>query len=94
MARAEWKGAVLARSDNTLVIEGNHYFPPDSINRVYFRRSRMHSLCPWKGVAGYYNLEVDGRRNRNAAWYYRRPWPMASKIKNHVAFRHGVRIEQ
>jgi uncharacterized protein (DUF427 family) len=94
MPRAIWNGAVLAESDDTVVVEGNHYFPRESINAKYFERSNAHSLCPWKGIASYYHVEVDGQPNRNAAWYYPHPSPLARKIKNRVAFWHGVRIEQ
>ncbi len=77
---------VIARSDRTVLIEGNRYFPPDSIVEEHFTRTRMKSLCPWKGVASYYTLTVDGVDQRNAAWTYRHPSPLARKIKNHVAF--------
>ncbi len=77
---------VIARSDQTVVIEGNRYFPPDSIVEEHFSRTRAKSLCPWKGIASYYTLSVDGVEQRNAAWTYRHPSPLARKIKNHVAF--------
>jgi uncharacterized protein (DUF427 family) len=93
MPRAVWNGAVLAESDDTVIVEGNHYFPIESINEKYFSKSRTHSLCPWKGIASYYHVEVDGKLNKNAAWYYPRPSPLARKIKNRVAFWHGVSIE-
>ncbi|HZA41508.1 MAG TPA: DUF427 domain-containing protein [Actinomycetota bacterium] len=93
MPRAIWNGAVLAESDDTVVVEGNHYFPVESINEEYFTESKAHSLCPWKGIASYYHVKADGESNRNAAWYYPHPSPLARKIKNRVAFWHGVRIE-
>lgn len=77
---------VIARSDRTVLIEGNRYFPPDSIVEEHFTPTRMKSLCPWKGVASYYTLTVDGVYQRNAAWTYGHPSPLARKIKNHVAF--------
>ena len=67
--RAVWNGVVLAESNETKMVEGNHYFPPESINREYFRQSQCHTVCPWKGQASYYDVEVDGQTNRNAAWY-------------------------
>lgn len=77
---------VVARSDDTVLVEGNRYFPPDSIVEEHFSRTRMKSLCPWKGIASYYTITVDGEAQRNAAWTYRHPSPLARKIKNHVAF--------
>jgi uncharacterized protein (DUF427 family) len=90
--QAVWNGAVLAESDRTVKLEGNHYFPPDSLNREYFADSRRKSVCPWKGLASYYTVEVDGERNEGAAWTYRNPSPLARKIKDHVAFWHGVEV--
>lgn len=90
--RAVWNGATIARSDATIVVEGNHYFPPESVTPDALRRSRMRSLCPWKGLAGYYHLEVDGKRSPNAAWTYRHPYPWIRKIKDHVAFWNGVEL--
>lgn len=83
---------MLAESDKTRMVEGNHYFPPESLHREYFIKSRMKSLCFWKGVASYYTITVDGVTNPAAAWYYPRPSPLARKIKNHVAFWSGVRV--
>ncbi len=77
---------IVARSDRTVLIEGNRYFPPDSIVDEHFTRTRIKSLCPWKGVASYYTITVDGVPRRNGAWTYRHPSPLARKIKNHVAF--------
>jgi uncharacterized protein (DUF427 family) len=79
-------GTVVARSDRTVVVEGNRYFPPDSIVEQHFTRTWVKSLCPWKGVASYYTVTVGGAVQRNAAWTYRHPSPLARKIKNHVAF--------
>ena len=94
MARAIWNGVVLAEYDSTKVVEGNHYFPPDSINRDYFCENDRTTVCPWKGVASYYDVEVDGQINRSAAWYYRNPSSAAKEIKGHVAFWNGVKIEK
>ncbi|MFQ5876656.1 MAG: DUF427 domain-containing protein [Acidobacteriota bacterium] len=93
MARAVWNGAVLAESDRCEIVEGNHYFPPDSIRREHFRESKAQTTCPWKGVASYYDLEVDGQVNRGAAWYYPAPKEAARRIKGYVAFWRGVRVE-
>ncbi len=91
--KATWNGAVLAESDKTIVIEGNHYFPPDSINRQYFQDSSTHTTCPWKGEASYYDVLVDGQVNKDAAWYYPEPKPAADEIKGRVAFWRGVKVE-
>jgi uncharacterized protein (DUF427 family) len=93
MARAIWEGAVLAESDQTIVIEGNHYFPPDSIHRQFFRPSEHTTHCGWKGTANYYDVEVNGKRNPNAAWYYAQPLEAARQIAGYVAFWKGVRVE-
>jgi uncharacterized protein (DUF427 family) len=85
-AKAVWEGAVLAESNDTVLIEGNHYFPPESLNRNFFRPSKHTSFCSWKGTARYYNVIVDRKTNRNAAWYYPHPEPAASVIKGRVAF--------
>lgn len=90
--RAIWNGAVLAESDTTRVVEGNQYFPPESVHQEYLTKSRMKSLCYWKGLASYYTITVDGVTNPHAAWYYPRPSPLARKIKNHVAFGNDVQI--
>jgi len=92
MPKAIWNGAVLAESNNTKVVEGNHYFPPDSINWDYFQQSSHATTCPWKGLAGYYDVQVDGQVNSNAAWYYAQPSAAAAQIKDHVAFWHGVKV--
>lgn len=93
MAKAIWNGAVLAESDHTEMVEGNHYFPPNTINREYFKESAYQTTCPWKGLASYYTLEVNGQQNENAAWYYPNPKDAAGNIKDHVAFWRGVQIE-
>ena len=91
--KATWNNATLAESDKTIVIEGNHYFPPDTISREYFQPSQMHTTCPWKGEASYYNVVVDGQVNKDAAWYYPEPKAAAVEIKDYVAFWRGVKIE-
>ncbi|PYT05384.1 MAG: hypothetical protein DMF65_00365 [Acidobacteria bacterium] len=91
--KATWNGAVLAESDDTVVVEGNHYFPPDSISREHFRESETHTVCPWKGTASYYDVVVGGDVNRDAAWYYPQPKDAALQIKDRVAFWRGVRVE-
>ncbi len=93
MAKAVWKDAVLAESDRTVVVEGNQYFPLDSVRSEYLRPSETHSVCPWKGTASYYDVEVNGDRNPDAAWYYPAPKPAAAEIQDHVAFWKGVRVE-
>lgn len=94
MARATWNGAVLAESYDTILVEGNHYFPPDSVRREFFRDSSRHTVCSWKGIASYYDVEVDGQQNQAAAWYYPEPSPAAAEIKDYIAFWRGVRVEQ
>jgi uncharacterized protein (DUF427 family) len=93
MPRATWNGVVVADSLHTEIVEGNHYFPPDSIKRAYFRASDTHTECGWKGTASYYHLDVDGKVNPDAAWYYPSPKPAARQIAGHVAFWKGVRVE-
>ena len=92
MPRALWKGAILAESDRTIVVEGNHYFPPDAIRRAYFAESAAYTTCPWKGVASYYDVVVDGKTNAGAAWYYPAPKAAAAQIKGYVAFWRGVKV--
>ncbi len=94
MVRAIWNNAVLAESDRTIVVEGNHYFPPDSLNERYFEASDHQTLCSWKGLASYYNIEVGDKTNRNAAWYYASPKPAAEQIAGYVAFWHGVEVRE
>jgi uncharacterized protein (DUF427 family) len=93
MARAEWNGQVLAESDETIVVEGNHYFPPETVDPTFLVHSDDHTVCGWKGTASYYDVVVDGRTNEGAAWYYPDPKPAASDIKNYIAFWRGVRVE-
>ncbi|HEV2764903.1 MAG TPA: DUF427 domain-containing protein [Pyrinomonadaceae bacterium] len=88
--KAIWRGAVLAESEDTVVVENNHYFPADSINREYFRESATHTTCPWKGVASYYDVLVDGEVNRDAAWFYPEAKEAAKNIEGRVAFWRGV----
>ncbi|MGQ0657880.1 MAG: DUF427 domain-containing protein [Chromatiales bacterium] len=90
--KAVWNGAVLAECDNTIVVEGNHYFPPEAIARQYFLPSDKHTTCPWKGVASYYHVEVNGRCNEDAAWYYPDPKEAAKEIAGYVAFWKGVEV--
>ncbi|MEO0570755.1 MAG: DUF427 domain-containing protein [Bacteroidota bacterium] len=92
--KAIWNGQVLAESDETKVIEGNHYFPPESINETFFKSSETHTTCPWKGVASYYTLQVDEKENQDAAWYYPETSELAKQIKGYVAFWKGVTIEE
>jgi uncharacterized protein (DUF427 family) len=93
MPKAVWNGAVLAESDRTVVVEGNHYFPPDSIKHEYFKPSLTQTECGWKGTASYYTVEVNGERNADAAWYYPAPKDAAKQIAGHVAFWKGVTVE-
>jgi uncharacterized protein (DUF427 family) len=90
--KATWNGAVLAESDQTIVVEGNHYFPAESIRREYFAESDKHTTCPWKGVASYYDVVVDGKINAGAAWYYPAPKDAARQITGYVAFWRGVKV--
>jgi uncharacterized protein (DUF427 family) len=91
--KATWNNAILADSDNTVVVEGNHYFPADSINKQHFRENSGHTTCPWKGEASYYDLVVGEEVNAGAAWYYPDPKDAAKQIKDHVAFWKGVKVE-
>ena len=93
MPNAIWNGVVLAESDRCEVVEGNQYFPPDAVKREYFKPSATHTTCPWKGVASYYDVVVDGETNRDAAWYYPEPKEAARNIKGYVAFWRGVKVE-
>ena len=90
--QAIWKGIVIAESDHTTVVEGNHYFPPEAVRREHLEQSNTHTRCSWKGTASYYDVVVDGQRNRDAAWYYPHPSQAALQIAAHVAFWHGVRV--
>jgi uncharacterized protein (DUF427 family) len=91
--KATWNGTVLAESDDTVVVEGNHYFPPESVRREHFRPSATHTTCHWKGEASYYDVVVGGALNKDAAWYYPDTKPEANSIKGRVAFWKGVRVE-
>ena len=90
--KAIWNGEVVAESDETIVVEGNHYFPFDSVKRELLKDSKAHTVCPWKGVASYYDIVVDGQINRAAAWYYPVPKEAARQIAGYVAFWKGVRV--
>ena len=92
--RAMWNSVVLAESDKTEMVEGNHYFPPDSINKEYFQENERHTVCPWKGLASYYDVVVDDKVNRSAAWYYPEPSQAAQQIRGYVAFWNGVKVEK
>ena len=88
--KAIWNNQILAESDDTVVVENNHYFPVSSINADFFSGSKANSFCPWKGQASYYSIEVDGETNEDAAWFYAEPYEAASEIKDRVAFWKGV----
>jgi len=93
MAKAIWEGTVLAESDHCVVVEGNYYFPPEGVRREFLRPSDLTTVCPWKGTARYHHVEVNGKQNTNAAWYYAEPRAAAREIKDHIAFWKGVRVE-
>jgi uncharacterized protein (DUF427 family) len=93
MAKAKWEGVTLAESDRCVVVEGNQYFPPESLQNQYFVPNDTHTVCPWKGKASYYDVVVEGKKNPSAAWYYPAPSAAAKQIKDHVAFWKGVKIE-
>jgi len=90
--KAIWNGTTLAESNATVVVEGNHYFPRDSVKKEFFRESDTHTTCPWKGLASYYDVVVDGKVNKDAAWYYPEPSEAAQNIKGCVAFWKGVQV--
>lgn len=92
--KAIWNGEVIAESDDTVVIEGNHYFPPESIKKEFFKPTETHTVCPWKGTASYYSIEVDGKSNPDAAWYYPEVSELAKNIKGRVAFWKGVEVKE
>lgn len=94
MIRAIWNETVLAEAERTRRVEGNHYFPPESVRQEHFEPSKSWTLCPWKGVARYYTVRLGDEVYPDAAWYYPHPSPLARRIKNHVAFWPGVRIEE
>ncbi len=90
--KAIWNNVVLADSDDTTVVEGNHYFPPEAVHREYFEESATHTTCPWKGQASYYHIVVNGEWNEDAAWYYPEPKAAAKHIRNRIAFWKGVEV--
>jgi uncharacterized protein (DUF427 family) len=90
--KAIWNDQIIAESDETVIVEGNHYFPPDSVNKDFFKESTKQTGCPWKGTANYYHIEVDGKVNNDAAWHYPEPKEAAKKIKDHIAFWKGVNV--
>ena len=92
MVKAIWNDKVIAESDETIMVEGNHYFPPDSINPEYFQNSSTHTRCPWKGVASYHTIVVDDIQNSDGAWFYPEPSQAAGLIKDYVAFWRGVKV--
>jgi uncharacterized protein (DUF427 family) len=91
MATATWNGQIIANSDDTVIVEGNHYFPADAVDPALLKPSTTTSVCGWKGLANYYTLVVDGAENRDAVWYYADPKPQAAHIKGRLAFWKGVR---
>ena len=92
--KATWNGQVIAESNDTVVVENNHYFPKESVKPEFLTDSQSHTTCPWKGLASYYSLTVDGKDNPDAAWYYPNPKPAASQIKDRVAFWKGVKVTE
>lgn len=92
MIEARWNGAVIARSDDTVVVEGNHYFPAGAVDAALLLPSDTTTICPWKGTAHYYSLIVAGAENKDAAWYYPDPKPAAAEIKDRIAFWKGVEV--
>lgn len=93
MVKAVWNGATIAESDDTIVVECNHYFPREAVDASLLRHSDTHSVCPWKGTASYYSLAVDGAENRDAAWYYPETKPAAAEIRDRIAFWKGVKVD-
>ena len=92
--KATWENQILAESNQTVIVEGNHYFPPESIRNECFKASETHSTCPWKGIASYYHVQVSDKVNQDAAWFYPEPKDAAKSIKNHVAFWRGVKVSE
>jgi uncharacterized protein (DUF427 family) len=90
--KAVWNNPVIAESDSTIVIEGNHYFPPESIKKEFFQESNTHTQCSWKGTASYYTVKINGKDNRDSAWYYPEPSEAATRIKGYIAFWKGVEV--
>ncbi len=93
MAKATWNGSVIAESEDTVVVEGNHYFPPEAVRKEFLHTSDHHTVCPWKGTASYYDVVVNGQVNKNAAWYYPAPKEAARQITGRIAFWMGVKVE-
>ena len=93
MVKAIWNNTVIAESDATVQVEGNHYFPPSTIKKEYFKTTDTHTSCPWKGVASYYDIEVDGDVNKDAAWYYPEVSELAKGIKGYIAFWKGIEVK-
>lgn len=93
MPKAIWNDTVIAESDRCEVVEGNQYFPPDAVKQQYLKPSDYHTTCPWKGLASYYDVEVDGQVNKDAAWYYPATKERAKNIEGYVAFWKGVKVE-
>lgn len=92
--KAIWNNEIIAESNDTVVVENNHYFPPQSVKQEYLQPSDTHTTCPWKGLASYYTLTVNGQQNKDAAWYYPEPKSAAAQIKDHIAFWKGVQITE
>jgi uncharacterized protein (DUF427 family) len=92
--KAIWNGKVIAESNDTIVVEGNHYFPPNSIKPEFYSDSEHKTVCPWKGTASYKHIEIEGKSNTNAAWYYPEPKEKASEIKGYIAFWNGVEVTE
>lgn len=92
--KAIWNDQLIAESEETIVIEGNHYFPPEHVDKQFLVASETHTVCPWKGTASYYHLEVKGVRNTDAAWYYPECRPLAKKIEGYIAFWKGVEVKK
>lgn len=93
MVKAIWNNTVLAESDQTIVVEGNHYFPPDAVHTEFFQPSETHTVCHWKGLASYYDVVANGQVNKDAAWYYPEPKDAAKNISGYVAFWRGVQVK-
>lgn len=91
--KAIWNGEIIAESDNTVIVENNHYFPVESVKKEFLKESSLHTTCPWKGLASYYSIDVDGKSNENAAWYYPKTSEAAKPIEGMVAFWRGVTVE-
>jgi len=92
--KAIWNNKIIAESESTIAIEGNYYFPPDSVNKKYFSDSKTVTSCFWKGIASYYDIEVEGKTNKDSAWFYPQPTDAAKQIKNYVAFWKGVEVTE